>query len=256
MAYLIEMIERDVLKITLSANDVVVTPVKIVHDSYVEEAADISVSPSVTPVSNVYTLTGAPADEFEITFNEDGVYKLSITEGDGSYIHYVYIMNEVDDYFIDTIPNLIVPNPLGDHLLDPDHRTYYDFNVVSMLTIGFFFETNANVFLDYSDISAGMLYKDQIYQCRSIGSGTYNWQDALGDDILMDMSGHIVTSNTALILNAYYKCIKTATPVNYGGTTATELSLYTDTFYQWLLQTVESLYRFNKYVNDCIDTNV
>ena len=77
MAYTIESIARDVIKITIGVNDVLVTPVKILHTTYEEEEADIDVSPTITPTANVYTLTGNDGDDFEITFNEDGIYKLS-----------------------------------------------------------------------------------------------------------------------------------------------------------------------------------
>lgn len=255
MEYTIEAIARDVIKITLGQYDLDMTPVIIEAYTYSEEDADITISPGTVPTVNTYGLDGDEGDEFEITFNADGVYKLYITENGIDYIHIVYITNEIDDYFLDRIPQLICSNPLRECTNGINCKHHYDFNVLSLLTLSLFGETNENLFLDYEDLKSGILYKDQIYQCTGIGSGTYNWRDSGGNDLLADMSGNIITNTSTLELNAYYKCIKTGTPVEWGSSTNTVLTLSSPAFLSILHNKVDSIYKFYKYSQDCLDSN-
>ncbi|MFA5696676.1 MAG: hypothetical protein WC917_04545 [Bacilli bacterium] len=252
MDYTIEMIARDIAKITIGVNnyDVALTPVIIDHDSYAESDADIAISPSVTAVDNVYTLDEVADTEYEITFNADGVYKLYITENDIDYLHIIIIANTVDDYFEDKIPDFLSTTPLSE---DDSNREYYDFNVITVLTINFFGETNQNIYLNYEDITSGILYEGNIYQCNSSGAGTFDWQDSSNEDLLMNMNGSAVTSNNPLVVDTYYKCIKTGTPTNWGSETPTEITLYSDYFDTWIKRVVDSLYKFSIYNQTNID---
>lgn len=253
MAYIIESIARDVIKITIGVNDVLVTPVKILHTTYEEEEADIDVSPTITPTANVYTLTGNDGDDFEITFNEDGIYKLSISEGDGAYKHYVIISNEVDDYFEEALPNLISNSPIEEYSKQVKYTEKYDFNIVSMFTMLFFGETNQYVYHDFEELTAGQVYEGCIYQCTNIGSGTYDWTNSDGDVLLVNIDTGIDLEDTAPVLNAYYKCIKTGTPVAWGTTDAT-LCAETEAYVNYIHNVADSLYRFNLYISEFIDT--
>lgn len=255
MEYTIEAIARDVIKITLGQYDLDMTPVIIEAYTYSEEDADITISPGTVPTVNTYGLDGDEGDEFEITFNADGVYKLYITENGIDYIHIVYITNEIDDYFLDRIPQLICSNPLRECTNGINCKHHYDFNVVSILTMSFFGETNEDIYLDYETLTGGALYQGQIYQCTGIGSGTYNWEDSDGDSLLSDMNGNIITNTDSLELNVYYKCIKTGTPVEWGSVTNSELTLYSANFYTHLKNVVDSIDRFYKYSQECLDSN-
>ena len=253
MDYLIEMIATNVVKITIGDNAYPITfiPVIIEHNSYIENDADITVVPSVVPVSNTYTLDGITGTEYLITLGEDGVYKFYITENDIDYLHFLIITTEIDNYFQTNLPLLISSTPLQD---DDSNVEYYNFNVISMLTINFFGETNQNVFLNYEDITSGILYEGSIYQCNDRGDGSYNWQNSLGEDLLMDMRGNIIDSVQPLVNDAYYKCIKTGTPSEWGTGTLTELTLYSDYFDTWIKNVVNSIYRYNIYNQTNIDT--
>jgi len=253
MAYTIESIARDVIKITIGVNDVLVTPVKILHTTYESEAADISVSPTITPVANVYTLTGNENDEFEITFNEDGIYKLSISEGDGSYKHYVVISNEVDDYFAEAIPELISNSPIEEYSKQIKYTERYDFNVISMFTMLFYGETNQYVYHDFEELTAGQVLEGCIYQATAIGSGSYKWTNSDEDILLINIDTGVTLEDTAPTLGGYYKCIKTGTPVSWG-TSPSTLCAETEAYTNYIHNIADALYRFNLYTSEFIDT--
>ena len=269
MDYTIESIERDTIKITIGSgnHDVVVTPVVIKTLSYLEEEADISVSPTITPTAGVYTLTGNSGDEYEITFNEDGVYKLYITEDAVDYLHYitedavdylhyVIVSNAVDDFFEEQIPELIDADPIVNCDGNVNCKKHYDFTVLTIFSANFFGETNEYVYLNYKPLTTGSLYQGFLYQCTNIGSGTYNWKDANNNNLLVDMAGNAVDDDAALELNAYYRCIHTGTPANYGGTTKTNLTLETEQFVSYINRVVDSLANSYKYIQTCIDPNL
>lgn len=252
MEYSIEPTGANEIKITITGSSgytVYVEPNKIVPLTHVEEEADVTISPSVEETDNVHELYGESGDEFTITFAEDGVYKLYVTENSVAYVYVFISTADLDEWLYDSINTLLCLNNNSSTNVcncSASCATYYGFNVVAMLCMTFVGDPNNNVAFNFNQMNSGYLYAGYQYECVSDGEGSFDWRSS-GTVLLQDSNGNNVTTNQ-LTVGKIYTCIESGTPDEWGTVIATVLTPLNSTLVTSLNYIADSIDRFERYL--------
>lgn len=191
----------------------------------------------------------ADADDYLITFTDDGVYFIYVRYGTTNVITCKYIVVNVKltkTYLETQSLDAITCTPSNDNVYPAFANKDYIYNVVSNMYFTFLGVEFEDIAFNYETIGTGCeLIFNKKYTPVTISTSIPDWRNENGICCLEREDGLNFDFNSPLTTDVIYKCVATGTPTNYAGYTITATTNEVNTY---LENIAGSLYRINQYL--------